>query len=149
MRFNWLVLTVVALLAGPAFPRDEGPRSDKHVFQGEWKPVSVRTDGADVTALLAKVTDGSDLITFDGDTMVSMQGGQKKSLPFKLNPACEPKELDLEAGDGKTVIRAIYDVDGDDLTITFSLSGNQERPTDFATKSGSQTMTWAYKRHKR
>jgi uncharacterized protein (TIGR03067 family) len=150
MRFNGLVLAVVALLAGAVYSQDNtDAKSDKQKLQGEWKPVSMKTEGTDVTAGLAKVTDGSDLIAFDGDKMVSKQGTEKKSLPFKLDPVRKPKELDLDAGDGKTVIRAIYKLDGDDLTICFSLSEKQERPTDFDTKSGSQTMTWAYKRHKR
>jgi hypothetical protein len=48
--------------------------------------MSVRTEGSDVTAGLAKVTDGSDLIAFDGNKMVSKQDAEKKLQLFKLNP---------------------------------------------------------------
>lgn len=152
MRFNGPVLAVVGLVAlvgGAVSGQDTGAESDRQRLQGVWKPVSVTMGGTDVTAGLAQVTDGSDLITFDGDRMVSRQGGEKKSLPFQVNPAGSPRELDVDTGDGKAVIRAIYRLDRDDLTICFSLSETQERPTDFATTAGSQTMTWVYRRHTR
>ena len=150
MRLHGIVILAVAMLVGADAPKKDAAKGDKEKLHDTWKPVSVEMEGMDVTDKLVKIDDGTELITFAGDKMVSKQGPEQKekAVPFKIDPSKKPKHFDLDLGDGKVPMRAIYQLDGDELRICFSLSEKQERPAEFATKEASQTMTWVYKRHK-
>jgi len=68
----------------------------------------------------------------------------------KLNPAAQPKEMDITGTDGpnkgKTIL-AIYERDGDTLRVCYDLSG-KGRPKTFKTKEGTQLFLVTYKREK-
>jgi uncharacterized protein (TIGR03067 family) len=73
------------------------------------------------------------------------QGHPPVEFTFKLNPAANPKEIDLTTKNGVT-IRGVYKLDADDLTLCLSVG--PARPADFTTKAGGDTETFTLRRSK-
>jgi uncharacterized protein (TIGR03067 family) len=116
--------------------------TDKDKFQGEWKVVSVKVDGQDGADKLPIKA-----VTFDGDKVKLGTGGDGK---FKLDPAKDPKHLDLHITDGlhPGEFPGVYKLDGDELTFHVAHPGGK-RPTDFECKEGDKTILIVLERVKK
>src|SRR5262249_19347517 len=71
--------------------------------------------------------------------------GEKKKLLFVNDPKAKPATIDL-AGTEKTGGKGIYILSGDTLMLCLSGPGIDERPKDFGSKEGSQTVLVTLKR---
>ncbi len=89
------------------------------------------------------------LVVMDGKYAVTV-GENVDQGTVKLNPAAEPKELDITGTEGPNkgrTIQAIYERDGDTLRVCYDLSGTN-RPKEFSTQPGTQLFLVTYKREK-
>src|SRR5262245_42692006 len=74
---------------------DAAQKNDKAALQGMWKVISLETaQGKDANAEGAMVE-----FDKDGKTMTYTQQGQTKKGTYTLNPAANPKEIDIKAAD--------------------------------------------------
>jgi uncharacterized protein (TIGR03067 family) len=102
---------------------------DKDALQGEWKVVSGKNVGKPDPNVEAEIK-GKPFV-FKGDKLTA-----KGECDYTIDPAKTPKELDVvptegpENEKGKT-FRAIYELKGDDLKITFNNLPDQARPKTF------------------
>jgi uncharacterized protein (TIGR03067 family) len=97
--------------------------SDHKKFQGAWRPISAEKRGK-------KATDEEIAgleFKFEGDKVhVTSKGRTEPEAAFKLDPAKNPKEIDITPNE-KTFILGIYKFDGDRLTLRFG-KGMAARP---------------------
>src|SRR5204863_378408 len=82
----------------------------------------------------------------------SIGGGKSIFQPepkFTVDPTSNPKTLDVVSGKekGKSLLRAIYEIEGDTLKICFAV-GQAKRPKEFNSKPGSESGITVYKRVK-
>jgi RNA polymerase sigma-70 factor (ECF subfamily) len=100
-------------------------QSDRELLQGAWIPVSSEVDGInkDDNPTLQEWH-----LVFDGDR-VTLPGSNR--VPYTLAPTKQPKEMDLLVTGGKKRMKAIYEVVGARLKLSFRKAG--ERPSDFDT----------------
>jgi len=111
--------------------------TDSDRLQGTWKQIACERDGLTVSAEELTQTPR---VTFTGDTfVVSLADGTILIKgTFKLDPSCNPKQVDWSdnfgADAGKT-FPAIYLLDGDRFVFCAADDG-QERPTEFRTRQG-------------
>jgi uncharacterized protein (TIGR03067 family) len=67
-------------------------------------------------------------------------------LRYTADPAASPARLDLT--DGEDTVEAIYKVTGDTLTLCFSNSRADDRPTRLESPGGSRLVLMTFKRVK-
>lgn len=145
-----LALCVVAAADDKDKDKDKG--DDKAALQGTWAPVSSESGGN---------PDAEDeykqyRLTFDGDGYTVRRSGDVAIKgTFTLDGAQTPKRIDMliaecenEADKGKT-LKGIYEVKGEDLKWCFAPPDAGERPTEFATKAGSDHIFATFKREKK
>ena len=127
----WLFLVLVTATSSEA---------DQQKLQGKWDIVSFEYNGNPVEFMKEAVREFKDarysLMPKMGDVI---EGS------IKLDADKKPKEIDLEVS-GRT-LKGIYDLDGDMLKLSYSLTGG-ERPTEFVSKPDSRTTLIIHKRAK-
>jgi RNA polymerase sigma factor (sigma-70 family) len=126
---------------GPPAP---GPaasaRADREGLQGAWKVVGAESDGK------AMPPRGLRMTFEDGQWTMAAEGFRSEPMPFVLDPAGEPKGIDLPRGPG-VVWQGIYRLDGDSLKLCVNRGGGG-RPTDFVTKPGSNCCLFVLERER-
>jgi uncharacterized protein (TIGR03067 family) len=143
------VLALAPLLAVAALGADDA-KKDLDKLQGEWSTVSAVVDGEalpDSLVAALKFSIKDDKIVIKGDEEV-VKMYAKGAL--KLDPSTTPKSVDFKAGEGSekgAVIEGIYELKGDEFRICAKLAG-KDRPTEFASKEGTQTVLIVLKRDK-
>ncbi len=138
----WQLLTTVSLRGADM---DNGNAAK---LAGEWMCVSATNDGkaiADDTVQKLRLT-------------LTKEGGYKSELgkqvlfdsTYKINDGKMPNEIDLIGTEGENlgkVAQGIFKLDGDTLTICYTMPGGA-RPTAFESKSGSAATLVIWKRSK-
>jgi uncharacterized protein (TIGR03067 family) len=114
--------------------------------EGRWRPIAAELGGK---ALPAEVYEPLRLtLTATTYTLTNDVGVDRGTL--KIDATHKPKAMDITGTEGpnqgKTFL-AIYQLEGEKLTICYDLSG-KTRPTGFATQTGTQLFLVTYRRDK-
>lgn len=142
------VLAVVLLLVPADAPKlSEAAQKELKKLEGKWKVEKMATAGMELT-----------LGPTDRELVMEMTAagkwiftGKDKAVVVALDPAAQPKCLDLksvEEGRDGTVDEAIYKIDGDTLTIALYQGKGKQRPTTFDTPKERDTILVVFKRVK-
>src|SRR5262245_49892516 len=136
------IVLAVGLLMG-AEPSDAAKEGLKKL-QGEWIVEKAQRGGMDAPAdKLLKLR-----IKIDG-TRISIDEGEARdeAAQLALDPSQKPAAVDIKPlREGKDTVRGIYKLDGDSLTMCWAKEG--ERPTEFASKTGTSHVLFVLKRKK-
>jgi RNA polymerase sigma factor (sigma-70 family) len=119
----------------PAQTATDAPRvSDMKRLEGVWTLIAMESAGKKASDDEVK----KNAVSLDcaGDKAVVRQGGELHAARVRLDPAKEPKQIDLIVARHE-VHQGIYRLEGDTLTICKS-HPPAERPTAFATKAGAR-----------
>ncbi len=139
-----VIVSVVALLVASA--KADDAKDDLKAIQGTWDLVYFERDGKEV-----KLQPGTQAIN-SGDKFVVKRGDQVIAAgTFKFDPSKKPKASETtytEGPDKGTTFKGIYQIDGDTMKFCRSGSPDDERPTEFKTKSGTGQFAATYKRAK-
>jgi RNA polymerase sigma factor (sigma-70 family) len=121
--------------------KTDKPKEDKDAIQGTWIVEKIEEDGEDASDTDDGKKIKSGLITITGDKLV-LEGAGETS--YKLDPTAKPKAIDLD--NGTKTFDCIYSLDGDTLKICAPLFPGGNRPTEVASKKGSNTRLLVLKR---
>jgi len=142
MRTTLLALVALALVA--AAPRDDkNGKSDQDLIQGTWKVVEGERNGEKPPQEFLD----NFKITFKGDKAIP-EGGGGGEASFKLDTGKKPRQITVTRAEGNRTMKGIYQLDGDTLKICFGGEGNDNYPTEFTGKAGSNNMLMVFKRQK-
>lgn len=136
---GWVTIACLAPQHGKA-------EEAKNELEGTWVLVSVERDGMNVPvqAELKMTTTGDKFVLKSGDQVV-VAGATKR------DPSKKPKTIDTTYTEGPNkgqTLKGIYEIDGDTARFCRAGKPNQERPTEFKTKSGTGGLASVYKRAK-
>lgn len=124
------------------------PADDHQLLQGRWQIVSQEDEGKEVPA---ETFQGIEF-RFAGDTMTFVNDGKKElgNVKFTLNSAASPKQMDFaQAIETETrIVQAIYDLNGDTLTLCRANNGEKPRPASFSPADRSGISILVLKRVK-
>ena len=136
-----LIVVTILSLASPGFPQDAAAK-ERDKLQGTWQFLRQEYDGTDENS-------GESKLVIAGDKMALKDKQGAKSITWKIDPAKQPKTIDLTMDvNGKALqLTGIYQLDGDTLKICASEAG-QARPTEFASPKGSRLTLFVLKRLK-
>ena len=145
MKVRLLLMMAAALmLSADAAPEDVKKEIER--FQGTWKFVSIETEGK---KLDEKALEHPRLIIM-ADKFTSKEENVTYHGTFKVDPSKMPKTIDVTFTDGrekgKTML-GIYELEGDTYKACFS-PGGKKRPTEFASKPGTDLVLEILKREK-
>ncbi len=140
------LLVALALVAGAPNKKDP-PAKDPPSIVGEWTGESAVAGGKPKPA-----PDGGITFTFAADGKLFVREGNRdkpEEGTYKSDPKKSPGEIDLvpQLGGKAPTLQGIYKIEGDTLTLCFTLGG--ERPMEFASPAGSETMVITCKRAKK
>jgi uncharacterized protein (TIGR03067 family) len=132
-----VVCTCVLALAANILGAD---KTDQDKIQGKWKVESLVKGGK-------PQDEAKDMVlTFEGDKVKMMRGDQQHEMTFKLDPSKKPKWITVDImgkpGEG------IYSLEGDTLKVCHGEGDNAPRPTEFASKEGTNVVVITLKRAK-
>jgi uncharacterized protein (TIGR03067 family) len=139
----WIAPLACLLLAQPDAP--EAAKKDLKLLQGTWTMTALEVNGQDVSIDKLEGT----TVTIKGDRYEVTVKGKKHGCTLKLDPAKDPKEVDMvfsEPGGADKVNKGIYKVDGDTLKIARGLNPDQARPNQFATWPNTNYFVVSWKR---
>ncbi|HYH65535.1 MAG TPA: sigma-70 family RNA polymerase sigma factor [Urbifossiella sp.] len=128
-----LGLAGLALLAGAGFLAvlavQEPARPDKERIRGTWTVEAVTDGGRERNPENPKMVITAEKLTIKSGDRVEAEG------TYELDPTKTPRWIDITGKDRKVL--GIYRLDGDKLTICLNEHADGDRPTKFASESGS------------
>lgn len=125
---------------------DEAVKKDRKQMAGTWRVISYEREGKKTSAEQLEKT--RSIISADGKAMVQREGKTIARGSIKIDPTKKPKQSEATYTEGELkgkTVQGIYEVDGDDMRICFSLPG-KDRPTEFSSKPDSGHVLITYKR---
>jgi RNA polymerase sigma factor (sigma-70 family) len=136
------ILSYAAILAPPVAVVQADPRSEVDGLQGEWQVIAVERDGRVLRKdefPFARLKIRDQIILHEGDE-------HNQEVIFRLHPEQQPKAMDMHSTGyhGEETYNAIYALVGDTLTICRPDAA--ARPTEFASKPGSNILLYTAKR---
>jgi uncharacterized protein (TIGR03067 family) len=145
------VLLVGLLLAADTPNKGDATKDDLAKFEGTWKVQSATLGGEEVPPEAAEkmeiVVSGTTIAIKDADR--AGKDGKPEEASFKLDPSKKPAHIDLTPTkkDDKRTVQGIYEFDGDTLKLCWNKHGT--RPTEFASKPGTDMGMFVLKRAKK
>jgi uncharacterized protein (TIGR03067 family) len=147
MKVQSLLILVAGLLFGAGAVLADAAGSDRAKLQGTWKLESLEVQGKSVT--MRELTEAR--LVVKGDCYRFQLGKTKLELTYRLDPAKQPKAIDLTIAAGPNkgkTFRGIYELDGDTFKICRHAEAGKERPAAFVTAKDSDVLIVVWKRVK-
>ena len=139
-----ILLSVVSLaLAVTTLAGDKS--DDAKTIQGTWLPVKAELRGQPMKDEVLKIIS----LKLDGKNY-EVRAEMLDKGTYTIDPAANPKAIDVTGVEGPNAgkkIPAIYELDGDTLTICYNL-GQGPRPAEFKSPDGKMIFLVKYKRKK-
>lgn len=151
----WMVLTLGLLLTASSAAQDtdkekkdeakeKAVKEEMKKLDGTWDVIHLERAGQKLPMEKWKALNFQ--VVFADKKMTSKMGGGSSEATYQLDPAKNPKEIDIIEKNTKTE-KGIYKLEGDTLTVCASES-NGDRPTEFATRSGTSSLMMVLKKAK-
>jgi uncharacterized protein (TIGR03067 family) len=135
-------LGALLLFAASTALQAGGAKNDEKKILGTWSMVKGVKSGEDAPDDFKR--EFRLIFAAEGKMTVKMEGKELEGT-YKLNTTKKPKHADFNV-DGKDM-PGIYQLDGDNLKICVGESDN--RPTEFASEAGTNTILLVLKREKK
>jgi uncharacterized protein (TIGR03067 family) len=112
-------------------------------LQGTWVVVSASAGGKPEDEIKG------DKLTFKDNTITVKTKNKEERGTFKLDPAKKPAEIDITEEGKDKPMPGIYVLEGDTLKLCIVPTAGMKRPTEFASKEGTEQMVIELKREKK
>ena len=138
----WVAGLSLFLCGVVAWGQEDRLRNQRGLLEGIWTIDSIVQNGETLGADLirAKVAEEGKLAF--GTRMVTMirpGSGQARTIAYRLDPSISPRGIDL-FGEDDSLLQGIYRFDGDKVIFCLRDQKDGERPTEFASEYGDQTI---------
>jgi uncharacterized protein (TIGR03067 family) len=136
------------MLAAMLMIAADDPKKDAEALKGNWTAASIKHAGQALPADQAKTFK----LTFDAKTYTNKVGDEfLEEGGFTIDPSKTPKTMDFDIkkgpDEGKKQL-AIYQLDGDKLTIVAAFPGATERPKSLKPEASAEVIEAVFERTK-
>ena len=106
-------------------------------FQGTWSMATLEMSGTKTPSETVQTYQ----LVVEGNQFSVKRGENTSKMTLAIDPGKDPKTIDLiSAREGnETILKGIYELKDDTLTICRGLTATTDRPTEFKTEKGSNT----------
>src|SRR5262245_24584578 len=143
MKTSALLLVMTAGLLVAADTEDVKKEKDK--LKGTWSLISLQVPQGEKGPSDKEIEQMK--MVFTDDTVTIKFGDKEKPAKYTLDPAKNPKEINIMPKDKDNVVKGIYALDGDTLKICAAEKG--DRPKEFKPDAASQAAVLTLKRDKK
>jgi uncharacterized protein (TIGR03067 family) len=136
------------LLSSTTLGQKSDAEAELKALVGKYRVVKAELGGKDLTEAL-KVLQFD--ITAPGK-YTAQHGEEKDAGTFTVDPAKTPREMDVKGTGGPQkgqLVKAIYKLDGDRLTVCYDHDKPGDRPAKFESKEGTTLLLITYQREKK
>ena len=134
----------MAIFAGAPQPKDPPKTSDPPPLVGAWVCTGI-TDGGRVNT--ADVEARIEIeFTADGNIRFAKKGKAEPDGTYTADPEADPAAVDLTLEPGGGLLRGIYKVEGDILTVCCEDDDRGTRPKRFAAPAGTKLLLLTFTR---
>jgi uncharacterized protein (TIGR03067 family) len=141
------ILFLAMLVLPSALPADDkksDPKADAAGMKGKWRVVSTHFNGKEAPMTV----DSQRILEFTEKEFTAYDGKKKgRTLSYSLDPAADPKRIDLVLAGTEQKSLGLYVLDGDDLKLCYGEPG-AGRPVKLESKEGEKTFLIVLKRIK-
>lgn len=115
---------------------DAAQKKEKAALQGKWKIIRLESNKGKDQSVQGAILD----FDKDGKNLAFTHMEKSKKATFTVNPAGNPREIDIKPeGENKT-FEGIYQLDKDSLKICLAPEPGDGRPNEFALKDGKNYL---------
>ena len=135
---------LIVLLACRVLTAADDPKpndGDNVKLRGTWVLESLWFDGQEVPPGKTAT------MTFDGKKVILKKDVLESTGDYEIDPAKDPKTLDMTFEKDKRTIKAIYELRGNRLTVCLGVKDGP-RPTEITANAGSATTLMRFERDK-
>lgn len=152
----WMVLILGLLLTASSAAQDKDKdktedakekavKEEMKKFDGTWDVIFLERAGQKLPMEKWKALNIQ--VIFADKKMTWKMGGGSSEATYQIDPAKNPKEIDILGEKNTKPEKGIYKLEGDTLTLCASESGG-DRPTEFVSRSGTSSMILVLKKAK-
>jgi uncharacterized protein (TIGR03067 family) len=143
------ILALFACLATSAAGKpDDAVAAEFKALVGNYKIEKVLLGGKDITEHLKEMK----FEIRDGGKYTAQVGELTDDATFTVDPRKKPREMDVKPNGGPQkgkLVRVIYKLDGDTLTMCYDHDKPEDRQPKFESKEGTTVLLITYKREKK
>jgi len=143
-----ITISSAALIRADDEAKEKAIKKDRKLYEGIWRIVSMTVDGKEVAEDDAKKI--TVVNAADGGWTILVDGKEVSKGTSEIDPSKKPKTIDVKTteggGAGQTSL-GIYEVEKDTRKVCLARPDG-ERPTEFASMSGSGVILAKFKREK-
>jgi uncharacterized protein (TIGR03067 family) len=144
MKLQALLVVAVAGLLVAADAKDD-LKKEKDKFKGTWSVIAIQLPGEGKGPAENELKEMK--LIFTDDTVTVKFKDDAKLANYKLDPAKNPKEIDILPKDTDRAVKGIYVFEGETLKICSADKG--DRPKEFKPDAPSRTSVLTLKRDKK
>jgi uncharacterized protein (TIGR03067 family) len=144
------LLTCFVLLSSTTLGQNPGEANDAELkaLVGKYKIEKVELGGTDTTEHLKEMK----FDIHDGGKYTAQLGEIIDDATFTVDAAKKPREMDIKPTGGPQkgkLVRVIYKLDGDTLTMCYDHEKPENRQSKFESKEGTTVLLITFKREKK
>lgn len=131
-----------------AAQKPDAVAAEYKALMGTYTVVKVELGGKDITEHLKDMK----FEIRDGGKYTAQVGDLKDDATFTADPAKKPRQMDVKPNEGPNkgqLVKVIYKLDGDTLTMCYDHEKSEKRQTKFESKEGTTVLLITYKREKK
>jgi uncharacterized protein (TIGR03067 family) len=135
-RFGITAVLVAALVAAGTVGAGDAAKEELKRLQGTWKVLKMQQDGKPAPAEMVEKTQ----VVFTGDKVtVTISGERDEVATITVDPSKNPATVDICPEKEKGVIKGIYKLVKNQLTVCFAKDPKRPRPKEFSSTEEAGT----------
>ena len=144
-RFGITAVLVAALVAAGTAGSGDAAKKELQRLQGTWKVLKMLNEGKPAPAEMIAKTE----VVLSGHKAIVKTGERDETAIITVDPTKKPAAIDIRQEKEKGVLKGIYKLEKNRLTVCFAEKPDAPRPKEFTSTEESGTVLIVLERLKK